>query len=621
MLLITLIAWTVHWHTFSRPELGLDGALSVDLARSSLADMLNFNARDVHPPLFYALLNGWLTLSGLHYFTAKYLAIAGSLPALPLLYQIGRRLLPRGAALASAALLAVAPASLFLAPTVRDFGLGLTLSLATVSVALDLSRRGGDNRASARARWLALAVLTAAALLTWYFHLFFFVAEAILLFWYHRRLVAAHIAQAIGAFVAAPWYVYVIPHITRKLSNGVTTFGSAPRLPSGTDVLSGLSRAVLGQSGGIFTALALAGWLAALSIGLFFELSERTRSDTRQAANGANLERRTGRFALVALLLGVAEVAVATLRWSDVGSLQRYILPLLPFVSLFQARALIARHVFGRGLAGAGILVAVAAQVIWFRGLVTSPPIDWSHDAALAYVAAHAQPGDGIVFNDRARRGRYLLDRGPLPAWVIHSAGQRYLADSPEQAAHVAAQATAAARRLWLVQLTPSTDFAQRALAADAFGLPSTNVGGSDVQLFLTQIPDHVVTPNVALGSVIRLRSARFAATAQPGGALAVELDWVDLQRTPLSYTVFVHVKNSKGDTVAQHDSPPVLGFSLTNTWQPGQVVTDRFAIPLPSALPLGTYDLHVGLYLGPQRLTLPGGANLIDIGNIAVAQ
>jgi mannosyltransferase len=622
MCFLLLVAWALHWHTFSRLELGLDGALTVDLARSPVDAMLAFNARDVHPPLFFLLLKGWLWLTGLHYLTTKYLAIAASLPALPLLYQLGRRLLPAGGSVIAALILALSPASLILAPTVRDFSLGLTLSLATAVLTLDLCRQHNQTGRSETGQLVALATLTAAALLTWYFHLFLLLVEAAVLLYAHRRFIAAHVALAVGVILSAPWYAYVLPHIAGKLSGGTTTFGGAPRLPNGSDLASGITRAFFGEPWAHITAVALWGWLLTLVLGVVVSV----RVNRRRAAGQPDLSCHRKRgitpaelLLPLALLLGAGEVALTAVRWSDVGSLSRYVLPLLPYTALFQARALLVAPRGWRLLAAAGLAVSIPVQLVWFTALVTGAPIDWANDPALAYVAAHAVSGDAILFNDRARRGRYLLDGGILPADVIHSAGQSYLADSAAQADRIASATARASQRVWLVENAPSVDIAQRALAEHAFGLPSNNVGGSVVELFLSHAPSPLHSVGVTFGGLVALDAAGVPNTTKAGEALAIELIWRDVQASAVGYTVFLHIDDAKGNLVAQHDSPPALGFSPTNTWQPGQVTEDRFGIAVPAALPAGDYDLHVGLYVGSTRLTLKDGANQLSLGRLHV--
>jgi len=618
--LLILVAWGAHWHTFPRLELGLDGAFSVDLARSPLGELLALSAHDVHPPLFYVLLKGWLWLAGAHYLTAKYLAIAASLPALPLLYQLGRRVLPDWFAVFAVIILAVAPATLFLAPTVRDFSLGLTLSLATVVLTLDLSGKPSPTTGTRMLRLAGLAVLSAAALLTWYFHLFLLPVEALVLLYARRRVVAAHGALAAGCLAALPWYGYVWPHVTGKLAHGTTTFGGAPHLPNGREFADGLARALFGLPVSTGAVAGDVGWLLALLLGTLItaKVIKGGAASTTGRSSGRPVRHATC-LLNAALVLGVIEVGVTTLRWSDIGSLSRYVLPLLPYTSLLQARALTACRFWWRAGAAAGLGVAVAMQLFWFVTLVSSPPIDWSHDQALAYVATHAEPGDALLFNDRARRGRYLLDGGVLPAAVIHTAGQAYLADSLAQGNDTATGLARSAARIWLVENAPSVDVAQRALATHAFGLPPSMIDGSVVQLFLARSTAPVRPNGAVLGGAFALDSSRIPLSVKPGGLIPMELDWRDIRPLDVPYTVFVHVKASPDKTVAQHDSPPDLGFSPTTTWQPGQRVSDRFALELPTTVPPGDYAIHVGLYNGATRLTEPDGTNAINVGTLHV--
>ncbi|HEY8744485.1 MAG TPA: glycosyltransferase family 39 protein [Chloroflexota bacterium] len=582
--------------------------------------MLSFSARDVHPPLFYVLLKVWLLLSGAHFLTAKYLAIAASLPALPLLYQLGRRLLPDWTAVVAGLVLTVAPAALFLAPTVRDFSLGLTLSLATMILTLDLCCRSSPSDAHVVARLCGLALLTGVALLTWYFQLFLLPAQALVLLFARRRLVAAHAALVVGCLMALPWYAYVWPHVSGKLALGTTTFGGRPHLPGWLALGDGLARALFGAPLSRSTVAAGAAWLIVFLLGTFVASTtgnaspeQATRLYARRALPAPHL------LLGMALLFGALEVAITTLRWSDIGSLSRYVLPLLPYLSIVQARALTGRLMWRRVVAIASLAVFIPVQLVWFASLVSSTPIDWAHDQALAYVAAHARAGDALLFNDRARRGRYVLNGGSLPTAVIHTAGQAYLADTAAQGNATVLALAQTATRIWLIENAPSVDVAQRALARQAFGLPPITVDGSVVQLFLA----HSATPRrpigVVLGGVITLDAVSLPATASPGADIPVELDWRDVRPTTVPYTVFLHLKDGPASTVAQHDSPPGLGFAPTDRWRAGQRVIDRFGLHVPASLPAGNYAIHVGLYRGDTRLTAPNGSNLIDLGTLHI--
>ncbi|MDA8217579.1 MAG: glycosyltransferase family 39 protein [Dehalococcoidales bacterium] len=117
--------------------------------------------RDVHPPLFYLGIRAWLGLVGTNFVAAKWLTIACGVLAIPVIYQLGRRLFGPQAGLCAAILLTVSPAHIFLSATVRDFAPGLLLSTLSLLVLLRLlavpkegrRRARGENR---RRRWAAV---------------------------------------------------------------------------------------------------------------------------------------------------------------------------------------------------------------------------------------------------------------------------------------------------------------------------------------------------------------------------------------------------------------------------------------------------------------------------------
>ena len=60
---------------------------------------------------------------------------------------------------------------------------------------------------------------------------------------------------------------------------------------------------------------------------------------------------------------------------------------------------------------------------------------------------------------------------------------------------------------------------------------------------------------------------------------------------------MFVQLLSQGGELQAQVDRAPVGGFRPTSSWQPGEVIRDNYGLALPPDLPLGRYQLIVGLY------------------------
>ena len=81
-------------------------------------------------------------------------------------------------------------------------------------------------------------------------------------------------------------------------------------------------------------------------------------------------------------------------------------------------------------------------------------------------------------------------------------------------------------------------------------------------------------------------------------GQLLVDLYWKAEAEMERSYTAFVHVLNESGVLVAQLDRLP--GGYPTSDWQPGEIIHDQYAIPIPEPFPSGTYTLETGFYYLP---------------------
>jgi len=93
---------------------------------------------------------------------------------------------------------------------------------------------------------------------------------------------------------------------------------------------------------------------------------------------------------------------------------------------------------------------------------------------------------------------------------------------------------------------------------------------------------------------------------ARAGDTLAYTLRWRALKDVNRSYTVFVHLRDRSGNTVAWGDSLPAQGQKPTNTWTAGTVVVDARQLVLPETLTPGKYTLWVGLFTPEDGQRLP---------------
>ena len=110
--------------------------------------------------------------------------------------------------------------------------------------------------------------------------------------------------------------------------------------------------------------------------------------------------------------------------------------------------------------------------------------------------------------------------------------------------------------------------------------------------------PDALFQPVEATTPQIVLLDHEIAASAAISPSLAVTLTWQAVEPVDGDYTVFVHALAPDGSKVAQRDTRPCDGEWPTNTWQPGEIILDRYTLePDPNA-PAGPDRLAIGLYL-----------------------
>jgi hypothetical protein len=88
-----------------------------------------------------------------------------------------------------------------------------------------------------------------------------------------------------------------------------------------------------------------------------------------------------------------------------------------------------------------------------------------------------------------------------------------------------------------------------------------------------------------------------------------VSIYWQALGVTQTNYKVFVHLIDSNGQVLAQHDGEPANDFRPTSGWLPGEFILDQHRISFGS-LPPGTYRIEIGMYDPQTSIRLPALMN-----------
>lgn len=134
------------------------------------------------------------------------------------------------------------------------------------------------------------------------------------------------------------------------------------------------------------------------------------------------------------------------------------------------------------------------------------------------------------------------------------------------------------------------------------------------------------------LGSAVQLlgydaagkgETGEAVAVVAPGAILELVLHWQALGTTERNYTVFTHLIDGQERIWGQKDSPPQEGTSPTSGWVKGQVVSDRYRMPVQADTPPGEYRIEVGMYdpVNGARLPADGGGDRLLLGVVRVAR
>lgn len=132
------------------------------------------------------------------------------------------------------------------------------------------------------------------------------------------------------------------------------------------------------------------------------------------------------------------------------------------------------------------------------------------------------------------------------------------------------------------------------------------------------ETPSPQFTLNAQLGDKIQLLGYDLKAT-EPlrGGSIEVTLYWQALDYISESYTVFVHIYTPDYTAIlAQHDGLPAGGTAPTNSWLPGEFVTDSHLIHVGPDAQEGVALVGVGMYLSETGERLPVSGDGADAEN-----
>ncbi|MFN2206019.1 MAG: hypothetical protein ACK2UT_08895 [Candidatus Promineifilaceae bacterium] len=209
---VALLAFALRLYQLDAQSIWWDEGISLHLATSDLLALFRDRLDNIHPPLYFVLLKGWLLLSGVTVFTARYLSVLAGWLLVPAAYGVAARWFSRRTGLIAAVLAAVSAVSVIYSQEIRVYSLLPLVYLALLAITQELTRL--SDHVCAR-HWLLWAALGVASWTAMHLHYVAFFTVAYVTVWALisfarsrrwldlRRLL---LVQFLAALASLPWF-------------------------------------------------------------------------------------------------------------------------------------------------------------------------------------------------------------------------------------------------------------------------------------------------------------------------------------------------------------------------------------------------------------------------------
>ncbi|HEY3291132.1 MAG TPA: glycosyltransferase family 39 protein, partial [Anaerolineae bacterium] len=413
---ITMLAFAVRMIGLAEIPPRWDEGWSVAHASLDVVSLLKITAADVHPPLFYLLLSAWQSVIGVGLFTARYLSVLVSVPAIPLAYAVTRAWFNKAGsdswrlALLAAAFMAWLPLGVYYSAVIRMYALAPTLVLLAAWAGLRLA----SGRASRAPGWIITAFVIGAAgtMLTLYHAIWTLAALAaylILSVFRNRKALKAHhiqwlaIAFLLSVIVFAPWAIFAIPQLLSRAAAGSSNI--AQQYSFAYFLKVGLNGLTMSQQTGLWGITVM---FAIIVAGVISAVIRRA---------GRELYRLG--FPVFAVAFTLAGVAYAARNWTIN---ERMLICAIPALALLLAWALNQLILRSRLLGTVAIIALVGVYFNTSTSFVYQKTLEvfepYNPHTYAQHLAELTRPEDIVVFNVLSPAGFYSLDRKPTdPAW------------------------------------------------------------------------------------------------------------------------------------------------------------------------------------------------------------
>ena len=395
LLLLILGAFALRTSTLARQSLWRDEVDAIFMALRPLEQTLSmFTAMAQNGPLYFLTLRPWIQMAGSSEFALRYLSALAGVAAVPLLWQVARRI-TRGApatvpALA-ALLLAINPYALWYSQEGKMYAIVMLLALAATWAWL-CGIEGGNVGGGART-WIAYTLCMTLAM---YYHLLAVLLIPLHMLWFAIAFPAARKRwRAYGLALAALTLPYLPLLVWQwamlRAPDQVTGFGFTP-------LGEMLKTIFLNQTRGFMPGDPV--WLLtpiffAAALGLLLGWSELHGAPAGMYAGAPNPIPPLRRYGLLAAWLAAPILGIWLLSLRQPVFTDRYVAWTLPATLIFVALGVqVVRSSLGRAGAPLALLLAATICAVWlytdFQQVRTTVKFDLR--GAVHHVAARRAP-------------------------------------------------------------------------------------------------------------------------------------------------------------------------------------------------------------------------------------
>ncbi|MEJ2749753.1 MAG: glycosyltransferase family 39 protein, partial [Anaerolineae bacterium] len=216
LVVVLLAAFALRIFRLDAQSLWWDEGISLHLATSSLAQIVTDRAGNIHPPLYFFILKGWVSLVGVTPFAARYLSVLASLVQVAVVYAVSRRWFGRSLAVWLAVLfIAISPLAVIYAQETRVYAFLPLVYLALLVLVWPLAQ--AESLPPCRLWWL-IGIIEWIGLHLHYTTLFLvaFLNVWLLAVWLSRRrwllLKQWLVTQTAVAAASLPWLIVLLAH-------------------------------------------------------------------------------------------------------------------------------------------------------------------------------------------------------------------------------------------------------------------------------------------------------------------------------------------------------------------------------------------------------------------------